>query len=289
MKKGITLILTMLFLLPLLGLSEVRALEKELNVIDLKMSEGKSQNEDSITTIKMMSFNVLADRSTWRDRRGGIADKILEINPDIVGLQEAMSTQRRDLTNLLQSTYDLVEFDIPVTYGNPILLRKDQFTILDSGFVEATECGNTRYINWLLLRENDSNKEFYFYNNHFCVSPSQSQEEQAIELVQLMNQHQITSEGERSAIAVGDFNSSRYRTIMRFLLDQTPIGDESNPVELVDSWEVINPTISKPPTHQRGGSIDWILTLTDEVISEATVDDSDGFSDHFPVTATFDF
>ncbi|MGM7684499.1 endonuclease/exonuclease/phosphatase family protein [Cytobacillus sp. Hm23] len=90
-----------------------------------------------------MSFNILADRRTWRNRREGIINKILDVNLDIVGLQEAMSTQRRDLEAGLSGMYDLIRFNIPVNYGNPILIRSNRFTILDSGFVEAAQCGNT--------------------------------------------------------------------------------------------------------------------------------------------------
>ncbi|MDX8360353.1 endonuclease/exonuclease/phosphatase family protein [Cytobacillus sp. IB215316] len=233
-----------------------------------------------------MSFNILADRRTWRNRRDGIINKILDINPDIVGLQEAMSTQRRDLEAGLSGMYDLIRFNIPVNYGNPILIRSNRFTILDSGFVEAAQCGNTRYITWFLLREVDSGEEFYFYNNHYCVSPTSSKEDHAIELVSLINQHQVGNNN-RHAIVVGDFNATRNNAIMEYLLDQIPIDGTPNPMNIVDTWDIANQGDPKPSTTERGAAIDWVLTLSGTSVTAATVDNSDGFSDHFPVTATF--
>ncbi|MEI5908243.1 endonuclease/exonuclease/phosphatase family protein [Bacillus spongiae] len=237
--------------------------------------------------MKTMSFNILADRRTWRNRREGIINKIFEVNPDIAGLQEAFSVQRNDLSFGLSSTYDLIEFNIPVNYDNPILVRKDYFTILDSGFVEAAECNFTRYITWLRLRENNSIKEFYFYNNHFCFQPMTVKEEQAIIQAQTIYEHQTQLCGnEQMAISVGDFNSNRSSSVMEYLLEQVPIDGTPNPVNLVDTWDIANPTTPKPPTTQQGAAIDWIITLSGTTVTEATIVNSDGFSDHFPVTAT---
>ncbi|WP_214484519.1 endonuclease/exonuclease/phosphatase family protein [Bacillus sp. SM2101] len=240
--------------------------------------------------MKTMSFNILADRRTWNSRKDGIINKILEIDPDIAGLQEALATQRVDLIDGLSDSYDLVEFNIPGNYDNPILIRKDYFTILDSGFVEAAECNFIRYVTWLLLRENNSCNEFYFYNNHFCFQPLSSREEQAIIQAETINQHQMQScSNDYVAIAVGDFNSNRNSSVMQYLLDQVPIEGIPNPVNLVDTWDVANPNVAKPPTTDRGAAIDWILTLSGTDVTDATVENSDGFSDHFPVTATFEF
>ncbi|MEI5908868.1 endonuclease/exonuclease/phosphatase family protein [Bacillus spongiae] len=233
-----------------------------------------------------MTFNILADGSTWRYRRSGIIRKILEINPDIMGLQEAMPMQRNNLEEGLSADYELIEFSIPVNYGNVMFIKRNEFTVLDSGFVEAAECGNMRYITWLLLREESSGGEFYIYNNHYCVSPMVSKETHSIELVGLIEQHQDQAGmNERATIVVGDFNSTRNNRIMEYLIDQVPIGGASNPLNLVDTWEVIYPTTPKPATTERGVAIDWILTMSGMTIVDASIGDSDGYSDHYPVTA----
>ncbi|OEH93747.1 endonuclease/exonuclease/phosphatase family protein [Bacillus solimangrovi] len=290
MKQRLSLFFILLFV-PLFNFSEAKVLEQDESNHSLSAAKLQKQKVDAETNIKIISFNVLANRSTWSERSNGIIDKIRDLNPDIAGLQETMSTQRRDISNALTDEYQLVEFDIPVTYGNPILLKKDRFDILGSGFVDAAECGNTRYITWLLLRDKSSNKEFHFYNNHFCVrsSSNSSQAEHVIELAELIEQHQTTSSSGTTAIVVGDFNATRNRTIMRYLLDEGTITGQLSPVQLVDTWEVVYPNMSKPSTTERDAAIDWILTIPEETIIDASVDDSEGFSDHHPVTATFQF
>ncbi|MDP5275462.1 endonuclease/exonuclease/phosphatase family protein [Chengkuizengella axinellae] len=235
-----------------------------------------------------MSFNILADRRTWNSRRSGIVDIILDLDADVVGLQEALDTQRAYLETALASQYELIEFNISGNYDNPILLRNNRFTLLDQGTDLGSVCqGFDRYITWLLLNDNETDDEFYFYNNHYCITPNVNKETHAINQAQLIDLHQ-SGTANRSAISVGDFNARRNSNIMRYLLNQVPIDGISNPVDLDDTWDIANPNTPKPPTTERGASIDWILTLEGTNVTDAFVGDADGYSDHNPLTATFD-
>ncbi|NBI28682.1 endonuclease/exonuclease/phosphatase family protein [Chengkuizengella marina] len=237
--------------------------------------------------MKVMSFNILADRRTWNNRRNGIVDIILDLDADVVGIQEALDTQRAYLENALVNDYTLIEFNISGNYDNPILLRNNRFTILDQGNAIGSICnGFDRYITWLLLLDSVTEEEFYFYNNHYCISPMRNKETHAINLAELIDQHQLVSN--RTAIAVGDLNARRNTSVMRYLLNQVPINGIPNPVNLDDTWQIANPNVNRPPTTERGASIDWVLTLSGTNVTDASVGDSNGYSDHFPVTATFD-
>ncbi|NDI36266.1 endonuclease/exonuclease/phosphatase family protein [Chengkuizengella sediminis] len=237
--------------------------------------------------MKAMSFNILADRRTWRDRRSGIVDIILDLDADIVGLQEALDTQRAYLETALSNDYELIEFNISGNYDNPILLKNNRFMILDQGTVLGSICGGfDRYITWLLLFDNETEEEFYFYNNHICFTPESTKENHAIQLAQLIDLHQSGSSN-CTAIAVGDFNARINTSVMRYLLNQVPINGISNPVNLDDTWDITNPNVNRPSTTERGASIDWIITLSGTNVTDAFVGDSNGYSDHYPLTATF--
>ncbi|WP_198163358.1 endonuclease/exonuclease/phosphatase family protein [Rhodococcus sp. WMMA185] len=238
----------------------------------------------SHTPLEILTFNVLATRATWDDRRAGIVDKIKETDPDIAGLQEAFESIRSDIEYDLQDDYTMVSFDAGM-HDNPIIFRTDRFDVTDSGYVDGAFCGFMRTVNWVRLYDNRNREDIYFYNNHMCTDVGE-RELHSVALVELMDSHQRRTSAPAKAIAVGDLNSHRRSPNARYLLDGSPLFGEVSPLDLDDTWEAVYPRVAKPPTSDRDVSIDYILTPDSMNVLDASVGDHAGFSDHHPVTAT---
>ena len=99
----------------------------------------------SAQLVRVMTYNIL--EPGWADTRAElIAGIIRAAGPDIVSLQEAFVQQQSDLSARLSDIYDFYGFG--GDNGQPILVRKSEFTMVTSGSVLVPlDCGGPRYVN----------------------------------------------------------------------------------------------------------------------------------------------
>ncbi len=232
--------------------------------------------------LKILTYNVSS--TDWTDQ---VAEVIIEINADIIGIQEALEEQQDDLQQRLGTLYDFYGFSSE--NNDPILVKKELFKLVQSDEIETvTNCGSPRHLNYVVLENIQSEHWLAFYNAHLCATVNgeniEENQAQAAELIELIAANQLIWPA--SIIAVGDLNSSESTDTIQFLIEQQtlPSGIE-NHLFLNDSWQsAFNGTTSKPVP------IDWILhapysvNVVDAEVFENAVTDT--ASDHLPLTAT---
>jgi endonuclease/exonuclease/phosphatase family metal-dependent hydrolase len=133
-----------------------------------------------------MTFNIRFDNPNdginwWENRRGLVAEKILETSPDLIGMQEVLERQLDYLSGQLTG-YGVagVGREDGKTAGEyvPVLFRQDKFSLLDWGtfWLSATpndtgsvgwDAALPRICTWVKLSETGSGRQLFFLNTHF--------------------------------------------------------------------------------------------------------------------------
>jgi endonuclease/exonuclease/phosphatase family metal-dependent hydrolase len=133
-----------------------------------------------------MTFNIRFDTPAdtdagdrWEDRRSSVIETIRRFDPDIVGLQEALSIQLADLQEAFR---DYTVVGEPREAGDlgeyvPILSRRDRFDVEQHGdfWLSPTpetrgsrgwDAGNPRHCTWVQFRDRSSGQRFAVFNTH---------------------------------------------------------------------------------------------------------------------------
>lgn len=141
-------------------------------------------NPDNRLTV--MSYNIRYDTSddgqnAWQNRRGIVIDSIKRHEPDLLGVQEALSHQFEYLkTELSDYSWYGVGRDDGQDTGEfvPIGYRTDQFSLSDNGTRWLSECPNDpgskswdaycpRITSWVTLESQDQGPPITLFNTHF--------------------------------------------------------------------------------------------------------------------------
>ena len=263
-----------------------------------------AQGVSTSSTLKFMTYNVQAPG--WNaTRRAQVVGTIDAEMPDVLGLHEATPfSAGPDLLADLSDDYE------PHHTGtaNPIYLRLDRnFIVLDEGVLVLPTCsvfGNFT-VAWVKVVTQEG-APFDFYNAHFCVSQTPSgagdpigNQMQAVATAEFMDANSAPGVG----ILAGDLNAGIGSPTIDYLLDGVPLvfsgQPDDNPIELDDTWETANRDsgVMRPGTTANGGFnvLDWIMSEPSVCVLDAEViqfnipaGQQSGFSDHLPVTATFE-
>lgn len=261
---------------------------------------------DDALTLRVMTFNLrfasTQAPNAWPDRRPIVRALIEREAPDVIGTQEGVYSQLRDIAADLPG-YEWVglgreggsrgEFMAvffrrdrfePVTF--------DHFWLSDTPDVIGSMSWGNRYrrmVTWVRLRERATGREFEFWNTHFDHEVEIARQKSAA----LLRDRLAMVDPIVPLLLVGDFNcaagaSAAFDTLTR-------------DTALVDTWSAAtkreNESLNtfhgyEPPLHE-GVRIDWILARRpSDVEHAAIVDYREGAqypSDHFPVTATVRF
>ncbi len=272
-----------------------------ITVIAISCSEDDSttsvetETETEITVFKVMSYNISG--VTFLTHKDSIVAQIQRNAIDILGVQELRGTNKTELTTALGGDYSLLETfpsDTNISTHN-IVYNNQTFSAIDYGYFETQLCGPRRFINWALLEKRDDNKQYYIYNNHLCNTDLELRKYHLVDLVNLMETHQTQTGVEYKAIITGDFNSSEGTEFIEFVLGNGSLtidtGTFTNPVNIIDSWNAINPGIAKPS--QGNVAVDWVFATPNIEIVSSSVDMSGANaqnelpSDHSPVITSF--
>lgn len=256
--------------------------------------------------LRVMSYNLRyaspEPPHAWPDRRAPLRDLIRRENPDLIGTQEGVYGQLKDLAS------DLADYDW-IGLGREggsrgefmaIFYRRDRFEPLafDHFWLSDTPAvigsitwghRHHRMVTWVRFRDRRSGREFEFWNTHFDHLVEEARQKAAA----LVRDRLALTDPALPLFLVGDFNcpagASRAHEIL------------TREAGLIDTWsaaarrrnEDFNTFNGFVPAVREGVRIDWILARPPVVVTEAAIVDHADLaappSDHFAVTATVRF
>ena len=255
-----------------------------------------------------MTFNIrngAADDgpNRWELRKDLVFDTIADHKADIIGLQEVLYFQMRQIQRALPQ-YETIfvgrDDGKQVGEGCPILYRWDRFEVADSGtfwfsnspWRPGTKHWGNKYpriCTWVRLTETATGKSVYVYN----VQLDHVSQTSRLYSVKLLIKQIAGRECADPVVAMGDFNMETDNEAMeRFGQIKRDMPFEP----MFDVWATLSPDQPSVKTTQRFGKrpdgpcLDHILIDGSMEIIELDIDgriyDGRHPSDHFPIIAT---
>lgn len=256
-----------------------------------------------------MSFNIRYGKASdgdnhWRLRKQLVTETIANFNPDIVGLQEAMSFQIRFLTSQLDGYHVHGTSRAPKDGEEEqcaILFRESRFKLIQSGHFWLSETPDTpgskswdsslpRMVSWVELRDRQQEGESCFvFNTHF----DHVGREARLQSAALLRSRIQDIAADSPVLLTGDFNCGEGSIPQRVIVYPT------QHLKLSDAYRAVNPSTDadeeSTSSHWRGNRsgrrIDWVFHSNHWQVQSATIDRThfNGRypSDHYPVTAVF--
>jgi endonuclease/exonuclease/phosphatase family metal-dependent hydrolase len=265
---------------------------------DLALSAPTNSPAALTVTTYNLRFASSTPPNAWPQRRPIMVELIRKLSPDVMGTQEGLYSQLKDLAG------DFPEYDwiglgreggsrgefMAVFYRKARLkpLAYDHFWLSDTPeLMNSATWGNTcrRMVTWVRFRDRLTGAEFYVFNTHFDHLSQMAREKSA----ELVRQRIAALKTDQPVLLTGDFNSvagtnKTYAILTsdHFLSDTWLVAPE----KVGDGLDTFN---SFKAVGKGGRRIDWILTRGKvEVLRAEISDDSRNGqfpSDHFPVTA----
>ena len=251
-------------------------------------------------TVRVMSFNIRYDEprdgvNAWSNRKQKVADVIRFHKADLVGVQEALLTQLRDLEKMLP---DMAWCGVGRADGkesgeySAILYRKSRFQIqqCNTFWLSPTpevagskgwDAALPRIVTWAKFLDRDTKKTFIHFNTHFDHIGQTARVESAKLILRRISE----TAGKMPFVLTGDFNvvesNEAYKTIAGGMSDARYVS--------------VNPHFGGDSTWtgfkqiEPGRKIDYIFVRTGmKVIEHGVLSDQwNGLwaSDHLPVLA----
>jgi endonuclease/exonuclease/phosphatase family metal-dependent hydrolase len=253
--------------------------------------------------LEVMSFNLryasTVEPNSWAVRRPVMRELLRQEQPHVMGVQEGLFQQVRDIEADLGPHYDWIgtgraggsrdEF-MAVYYDTRRLapVEYDHFWLSDTPNVIGSNTwggGSIRMVTWVRFRDlGDGDRQFYFLNTHLD-NASQNARARAASLIAL----RIAGLDRTLPLVVtGDFNVAAHKN---------PVYDTMLAAGLTDTWDTAAERSKLyatfhgyRPLTPDGDRIDWILATTGVTTHRASINTfSVGGqfpSDHLPVQAS---
>ena len=252
--------------------------------------------------LTVMTYNLRYASPTppnaWPQRRPLMRELIQRVSPDVMGTQEGLYGQIKDIAADLPD-YEWIgtgrdggsqgEF-MAVFFRKARLepLAFDHFWLSDTpAVVGSTTWGNSnrRMVTWVKFRERATGAEFFLFNTHFDHQIQPAREKSA----ELVRQRVIALETRLPVLLIGDFNAAAGANKAYEILTGDNFFTDAWKVAAERRGEGTNTFNGFKPAERRGVRIDWILTRGCVTVASAEtltyVPDSQFPSDHFPVVA----
>lgn len=257
-------------------------------------------------TLRVMTFNLRFASAqpphAWPERRPIMQRLIAREAPDVIGTQEGLYGQLRDMAADLPA-YEWIglgreggsrgEF-MAVFYRREKLepVAFDHFWLSDTpNVIGSATWGNRfkRMVTWVRFRERATGREFEFWNTHFDHEIEAARTKSAALIAERLSRVDHAT----PLLLVGDFNCLA-GACEPYTVLTTRAG-------LTDAWlaaahrtnEGLNTFHGYEPPKRDGERIDWILARAPAAVTEAAIldyaENGQTPSDHFPVTATVRF
>ncbi|MGW1373218.1 endonuclease/exonuclease/phosphatase family protein [Streptomyces sp. NPDC002446] len=271
-------------------------------MVSAAYGSGTAYAADGGRALRVMTFNLRYASDTrpnsWAERRPVMRSLLRHEAPQLLGTQEGLYGQLRDIAEDLGPQYDWVgtgrgggskdEFAaifydvrrlVPVEY--------DHFWLSDTPYLIASATwGNTviRMATWVRFRDLRTGREFYALNTHLDHLNQYSRERSA----GLITERLGGLDPALPRIVTGDFNVAAHKN---------PVYEAMlNGGTLVDSWDAADERSTQyatfhgyRPLVRDGDRIDWILTSPRVRTRRATINTYSAHgqfpSDHLPVQA----
>lgn len=298
---------------------------------DKPETEISEQPQAGRTEIKVMSSNVRngsedSGIKLWSYRKNAYLSMLSDVQPDIIGLQEAKKHTLKDLAVASEyEIYNVYEYDgsnptvvndhLPL---NAIMFRKSLFERLDAGVFYFNEedhlkpvhypCGasgwQVRGCVWVKLKVKATGRTVYFFDTHYTHDPEIMDADgnkifnieprrKASEI--LVGEIEAKVKGENAAVFVtGDLNCARSdgatrngpRSLEPLVEYMWSAREDAKYYDGAVSFNGFDPDYNKA-----SGNIDHIFYRGAEAQEFITVNGHDYgvyfISDHYPVTCTF--
>ena len=175
----------------------------------------------STAQVKVMSYNIRNSNANdginqWSKRKQALAQVILTTNPDVLGTQEVLEDQRRDLKKLLPA-YDV--FGAGRNNGkhagehSTIFYKRDKYTFITGGNFwmsqtpykpgsKSWDAALTRICTWVKLQDKQTFDEIYAFNTHLDHKGKEARAKSAALLRNMID----SIAGDKPVIVTGDFN-----------------------------------------------------------------------------------
>lgn len=265
-------------------------------------------NTPPVTPLKLsvVTFNLRfaseKHPNAWGARRPILRDCLKQLAPDVIGTQEGLLPQLKDIAADLPD-YDWIgagrdggnngEF-MAIFYrrGRFEPMTTNHFWLSDTPEVVASSTwGNTcrRMVTWVRFRERKSGREFYFWNTHLDHEVEQARQKSAA----LIRQRAEALGTELPVVLTGDFNCAAGRSRAYDIL----VGEGG----FTDSWNIARLRTNEQLntfhgflTPRTGGvRIDWVLVRGPATVDKTEIvtfsENGQHPSDHFPVAAWLTF
>ncbi len=252
--------------------------------------------------LRVMTFNLRyagpRPPNSWPERRPVMRNLIRLVAPDLIGTQEGLYGQLKDLAADLPD-YEWIglgreggsrgEF-MAVFYLRSRFepLAFDHFWLSDTPeAVGSSTWGNTnrRMVTWVRFRERESGHEFFFWNTHLDNDVELARQKGAALIVDRVKQLKT----DLPVVLTGDFNSAAGASKAYEILVQN--GGFADTFSLARERENEKTStfhgFRKPV--ERAERIDWILTRGPVAVEKSSIvtyaENGQFPSDHFPVVA----
>ncbi len=214
-----------------------------LSLFILTGSNGAVSPQKQLPTtpyLRVMSFNIRYDEprdkeNAWPNRKELVGSMIRFHRADLVGVQEALKHQLKDLEQLLP---EFAWLGVGRDDGNEagefsaILYRKDRFTLVENATFWLSETPSVpgskgwdaafpRIVTWAKFKDNSSSKTFFHFNTHFDHRGVRAREESARLLLERIER----IAGRTPVIVTGDFNFNEVSTGYKILVAKDSLRD----------------------------------------------------------------
>ena len=192
-------------------------------------SEAAAQNDDQVVEhderfpIRAVTFNIRFNNAgdgenAWPRRKDWVAELLLEKQPDVIGLQEVLVGQFRDLqTSLNGYEAKFVGRDAGDERGEgcPIFYRTDRFEAVSQETYWLSETPEQkgsrgwdaalpRVVTHLQLKDKQAGTLFHVFNTHFDHQGDEARQQSGLLLHRLIKE----KAGDERWVAMGDLNAS---------------------------------------------------------------------------------
>lgn len=291
----------------ILGAGTVFAAVGSTNVLGQLPNAGKMAQQDTEGSLSACSFNIRYnnpdDPYPWPSRLPRVAETIDQLDPDLLGVQEAQPEQFTDLKETITDYewYGLGREGGDESEAVPIAWPTGRFKVQDKGVFWLSPTPDVssvgwdadlpRISTWASLRDDKTNTDIWFCNTHFSHVGSKAR----LNSAEIIRQRAAKrAENGQMVIITGDLNTIPTSPPYHLLTGQTGAGKSP----IVDGRRAAEPTSVYGPwgtfhgwTDEIQDRIDYVFTPKEATVTKyRTLGVRTGAyrSDHLPVIAYFE-